>query len=133
MLTPRDRNILNAEAGTNWIPPEPRELILPYVDETEVEDRDSIDSRRRKAKEVYDGYGEIIDTCREMEEEIENECKHVVVTLNPATHLRIIEAVRRVFPGFNGKTITFDMYKRCIKELAAVSNANIPKPTDKGK
>jgi hypothetical protein len=133
MLSPRDRDILDAQAGTNWVPKEPRELILTYVEkEEEVEDRDSIDFRRKKAKEVYDGYGKIIEDCKELEAEIEEQCKDVKITLNPATHLRVIEAVQRIFPGSDGKVVTFEMYKKCIKALSASSNNNLPLPTDKG-
>ena len=132
MLKPRDRGILDAQSGTNWVPPEPRELLLPYIEEDKEVDRNSIEFRRNKAREVYDGYGNLITRCKEIEEEIEFQCKEVVVSVNPTTHLRVKEAIQRVFPGSDGKTITFEMYQRCIKELAATSDNNIPKPTDKG-
>jgi len=129
MLKPRDRSILDAQAGTNWVPQDPRELILPYMPEQDEEvDRNSIDFRRTQAKEIYDGYGKIIDDCKKLEEEIVAQSKNVTITLNPSTQLRIIEAVRRVFPGSDGKTITFEMYQKCIQALAATSEANIPKP-----
>jgi len=133
MLKPRDRGILDAQAGTNWIPKNPRELILPYMQEDKEVDRNSIDSRRKKAKEIYDGYGKMIEDCKELEQEIETQCKEVKVTLNPDTHLRVIEAIQRIFPGSDGKIVTFDMYKKCIKALAATGNANIPTPNNKGK
>jgi hypothetical protein len=128
LLKPRDRQIIDATAGTNWIPKNPRELILPYTEEDEEVDRTSVEFRRKKAKEVYDGYGVLIEECQQLEEEIIEQSKDVEVTLNPATHLRVIEAVQRVFPGSDGKTITFEMYQKCIQALAKVSNENIPKP-----
>ncbi len=128
MLKPRDRGILDAQAGTNWVPPDPRELLLPYIEKDTEVDRSSIEFRRQKAKEVYDGYGKIIEECEVLEAEIEAQSKNVSVTLNPHTHLRVIEAVRRVFPGMDGQTVTFEMYKKCVQALAQTSNENIPKP-----
>lgn len=128
LLKPRDRDMLDAQAGTSWIPPDPRELILPYIEEDEEVDRTSVEFRRKKAKEVYDGYGKIIEDCKEIASEIEAQSKAVKITLDPARHLSIIKAVKRVFPGSDGKTITFDMYKKCVQALAKTSNDNIPQP-----
>jgi len=132
VLNPRDQGVLDAQSGTNWVPKKPRELLLAYIEQDKEVDRTSLDFRRQKAKEVYDGYGEMIDKCRKLEEDIKEECKSVKVTLNPSSQLNIIDAVKRVFPGYDGTVITFEMYKVCIDALAASSNANIPKPGDKG-
>jgi hypothetical protein len=131
LLKPRDKSILDAQAGTSWVPPNPRELLLPYLEEDKEVDRTSVEFRRQKAKEVYDGYGILIEECKEVEAEIEKQSKNVKVTLDPTTHLRVKEAVQRVFPGSNGLTITFDMYKKCIQALAKTGSDNIPKPGGK--
>jgi hypothetical protein len=128
LLKPRDRGILDAQAGTNWVPEDPRELILPYITEDTAVDRSSLEHRRQKAKEVYDGYGKLIEECKKLEYEISQQSKNVKVTLNTSTHLRIIEAIKRVFPGHDGTTITFEMYQKCIHALAESSNNNIPRP-----
>lgn len=128
LLKPRDRDILDAQAGTSWIPPDPKELILPYMEEDEDVDRTSVEFRRKKAKEVYDGYGQIIKECEELAAEIEAQSKDVKVTLDPTRHLSIIKAIKRVFPGSDGTTITFEMYKKCVQALAKTSNDNIPQP-----
>jgi len=131
LLTPRDRSILDAQAGTSWVPKEPRELLLPYVDSTDkIIDRTSTEGRLQKAKEVYDNYGKIIEECRELEDEIEYQCNTVSITLDPSNNLQVIEAVRRVF-GTDGRQITFDMYKKCIKALADSNNKKIPRPRKK--
>jgi len=131
ILKPRDRSLLDAQTGSSWIPREPKEVILPYVsDEEEKVDLTTVDGKRKKAKEIYDNYGKIIDTCTTMKTEIEERCKNVVVDLNPSEHLPIIEAVRRVF-GTDGRRITFEMYKKCIENLARLSDNNIPIPGEK--
>lgn len=132
MLRPKDRRILDEDASVSWVPKEPRELLLPYVDETEEEvDRNSIEFRRAKAKEVYDGYGKVIEQCKEIEDEIETQCKNVKVALNPSRHLRVMEAIRRVF-GTDGTEITFEMYQACVKALGDISGQNIPDPLSGG-
>lgn len=128
LLKPRDRDILDAQAGTSWVPPDPRELILPYIEEDTEVDRSSVEFRRKKAREVYNGYGKIIEECKELEAEIEGQSKNVKVKLDPTKHLRVVEAVQRVFPGSDGVTVTFDMYKKCIQALAKTGSDNIPKP-----
>lgn len=128
MLNPRDRRIIDDSPATNWVPKDPRELLLPYIDrDTAVVDRTSVEFRRQKAKEVYDGYGKIIETCTQMEDEIEAQCKNVVVTFVPNKHLRIMEAIRRVF-GTDGTTMTFAMYKAAVKAFSELSKQNIPDP-----
>ena len=131
MLRPGDRQILEETADISWVPKVPTDLLLPYMSEDESEpDRTDVDHRRQKAKEVFDGYGKIIERCKEIEDRIETECKNVKVTLNPTNNLRVMEAIRRVF-GTDGQEITFAMYKACVKALAEKSGSNIPKPTDK--
>jgi len=128
ILNPRDRRVLDEGAGINWVPQEPRELLLPYMS-TEVEEpeRDSLEARRQKAQEVYDGYGKIIANCLEMEDEIETQSQAVTVVLDPATSLSVMEAVRRTF-GTDGTQITFQMYKACIAALGEISGQNITTP-----
>lgn len=130
VLNPRDRGILDATSGTSWVPKEPREVLLPYIEESPEEDREELDSRLEKAKEVYDGYGKIIERTKELRDEIADRCKNVVVTLDPSRHLRVIEAVRRVF-GTDGRQITFQMYQRVIEELSNTTSNSIPNPGDK--
>jgi len=131
IVSPRDHFLLDATAETPWVPQDPRELLLPYlIDTKETPVDNSIDGRRKKAKEVYDGYGKIIKQCEEIKEQISNRCKTVEVPLDSSTHFRVMEAVRRVF-GTDGTKITFQMYQRCIEELAKETGRNIPKPGDK--
>jgi hypothetical protein len=127
VLNPRDRAILDATTGTSWVPKDPIELLLPYIGEKPKEEKAALETRRSKAKEVYDDYGKIIENCKELEDEIAERCKNVVVTLNPDEHLRIIEAVRRVF-GTDGTQITFQMYQRVVAELSKNADDNIPQP-----
>ena len=128
MLSPRDRSILDAEVGTSWIPKDPIELITPYIAEVQKDiDRTSAESRLEKAQEAFNGYGKIIERCKEIEDEIVQQCKNVKVTLKPSNNLSVIAAIKRVF-GTDGTTITFEMYKKCIEALARLNNENIPRP-----
>lgn len=130
MLNPRDRRIIDDSPATNWVPREPRELLLPYMNrDTSAVDRTSVEFRRQKAKEVYDGYGKIIEKCKQMEDEIEAQCKNCTITLVPDKHLRIMEAVKRVF-GTDGTQVTFAMYKAAVQAFSALSKQNIPNPVE---
>ena len=82
---------------------------MPYIEEGPKPESTDLDTRRTKAKEVYDGYGKIIERSKELRDEIADRCKNVVVTLDPSRHGAIIAAVRRVF-GTDGTQITFQMY-----------------------
>jgi hypothetical protein len=128
LLHPRDRRILDEQAGVSWIPEDPKELILPYMDAESEPDVNgsSVEARRKKAREVYDGYSKVIEQCRELEDEIESQCKNCTITLDPARNLSVIEAIRRVF-GTDGTQITFAMYKACVKALGEISASSIPK------
>jgi len=127
-LNPRDHFILDATANSSWVPKKPVDLLLPYIDEKSEEENNDIKVRKRKAKEIFDGYGKIIEKTKEIKEEIAARCKNVAITLDPSRSLRVIEAVQRVFGG-DGRQITFQMYQRCIEELA--KSDPIPKPGEK--
>jgi hypothetical protein len=125
----QDRTILEGESQVTWLPPDPQELILPYIQTIDQVDRGSIEDRKRKAKEVMDGYGNLIEVCKRMEDEISEQCKNVVIGLDPKEHFRVREAIGRVFgidpDDANG--ITFDMYKRIIHAFMKRGDRNIPK------
>ena len=129
ILSPRDQNLLKADAINNWIPKDPTTVISSYVKSTE-EDKKTFDSQKEKAKAVYDGYGTIIDKCKELEAVIEGQCKNVSIKLDPQKHYTVIQSVRRIF-GTDGSEVTFEMYKTCIAELAALGANAIPQPGDK--
>lgn len=131
ILNPRDRSILDAQAETVWIPPEPRDLLLPYINEDQGEDDPTgVSTLQTKAKQVFDDYGAVIERCRTLEMEIEQKCKNVKVPIQ-TSNKSIADSIKRAF-GTNGEEITFDMYKKCIQALAAIGDGNIPTPDDKG-
>ena len=119
-LNPNDTSILDAENDLSWKPKDPAELILPYLNEEEFSDEKDIDRRRRKAKEVYNGYGKLIEKSQKLRSEIEEVCKDVTVDIDESSSLNVADAVRRVF-GTNGKQITFQMYKLAMEKLADIS------------
>lgn len=125
ILNPRDIKALDATTQNNWIPKEPRELLLPYMDQNPLEEESDIDKRRKKAKEVYDGYGELIQSSRKLKEEIANTCKDVSITLKPSSEKAAMDAVKRVF-GTDGTKITFQMYRTAIEKLSDLSNKAVP-------
>lgn len=131
LLRPDDREILEGTSGVSWVPKDPREVLLPYMTDVPTpEDLKSVENRRRKAKEVMDGYSKIIAKCEKTRAEIEQRCKNVTVTLNPSQHLNIIEAIGRLF-GIETNQITFDMYKQCIEKLAQMTADKVPKLGEK--
>jgi hypothetical protein len=119
LLRPDDKQIINATGATSWVPPNPRDILLPYMEEPE--DLNSVDSRRQKAQEVYEGYGTLIENCKELEDEIANRCKDATVDLDEEKHFATIEAIERVF-GVHTTKITFQMYQTCIAEIAKIGN-----------
>ena len=122
ILNPDDVETINATGGTSWVPKEPRKVLLPYKAETTVEEVLDVDKRRQKAKDVVDGYNQLGEECRRLEAEIEERCKDVKITLNRSKHLRVMEAMGRVFGQGLKTEITFEEYKICIQELARLNN-----------
>jgi len=121
LLNPDDKQLLEENSGVSWVPKNPREVLLPYMSDVPNEEAGDLESRRKKATEVIDGYTKIIEDCIELEAEIEDRCKTVKVPLNTGEHLNVIEAIGRVF-GIQAEEVTFEMYKVCIKELSEVAN-----------
>jgi len=131
LLTPDDRDIINATSGSSWIPKKPREVLLPYVSEEEIknEEQDELDKRREKAEEVYSGYTDIIKQCKALETTIEERCKNVSASLS-SSDKSVKDAMKRVFGTGEKTEITFEQYKACVKALAAINN-DLPQPGDK--
>jgi len=130
LLNTDDQNLLSENAGVQWVPENPREVLLPYMSNVPNEEEEGLDTRRRKAKEVVDGYTKIIEDSKVLEGEIEERCKNVKVPLNTGQHLSVIEAIGRVF-GIRSEEVTFDMYKICVKELGKIAN-NTGEPNNDG-
>jgi hypothetical protein len=126
LLNPDDVEILAGPESINWIPERPRDVILPYIEKSKKEDDPKgIETRRTQAKEVIDGYGRIIEKCKQMESTIEQRCKNVSVTLNKSEHLRVIDAIGRLF-GVESEIITFEMYKQCIQRIEELTADRVP-------
>jgi hypothetical protein len=126
VLSPRDKGILDAVTSTSWVPKEPVEILKPYMEKGSEEEK-PLDTKLERAKKVYDGYGDILEKTKEIKAKIEDRCKNVVVTLNPAEHYDVIQVVKRVFGG-DGTKVTFQMYQRVLEELSLKTNNNIPTP-----
>lgn len=128
-LSELDRSLLESDSSIKWIPPNPEELLLPYVDQTQLTDEEKTDleKRRAKGKEVYEQYSNIISECKELENQISDRCKKVSVEIKDRNQLNVLEALGRVF-GFGVNKITFDMYKQCIQELEKINQNNVPSP-----
>lgn len=123
LLNPNDASFLMESAEISWIPKKPREILKPFMaDVPNQEEKSDIETRREKAKRVMEGYTKVIDRCKELEAEIEERCKDVKVPLNRGKHLRVMEALARIFGLGEVEEITFDMYKICIRELAKIAN-----------
>jgi hypothetical protein len=125
ILNPKDIETLDATLNNNWVPREPRELLLPYISEEEII-KDDIEIRREKAKEVYKGYEDLEKKCKSLRSEIEEQSKGVEISLKASSQLNVMQAVSRTF-GTNGEVITFSMYKKAIEELNRLASNAIPK------
>lgn len=131
LLTPDDKQIIDATGANNWVPPDPREILVPYMpDKESKETKQGIEGRRDKAKQVLDGYADIVAKCKRLEAEIEERCKNVVVDITDPNYYPVRKAMARVFGPGEHKQITFQQYKICVQELAKYSS-NMPKPEDK--
>lgn len=132
ILNPNDQDFLNSSRESSWIPKEPKEVLLPYqtAEENFKEEENDIDQRRGKAIKIYNGYSKLIKECEVLEQNIEDQCKTVSVSLDPSNGQRVKEAMARVFGQGLPNSISFDQYKACIKALAAINN-NLPNPGDK--
>jgi len=131
LLNPRDRDIINSSNTINWVPKDPRVIIAPYLEENNRED-ENVSDLQKKAKKVYDGYGKLIQECKELEDQIEAQVKGVSVSVDPRYALGTRDSVRRLF-GTDGTEITFEMYKVCLQELAKIAKENTPSPGDTSK
>jgi len=128
ILNPDDIQAIEATDDTNWIPKDPAEVILPYLEEASREiDPNNVEERIEWTKEVVDKYQELINQCKELEAQIESRCQAVKVPINRSIDMRLLEAMGRVF-GFETEEITFEQYKICIQELALLNNNTIPNP-----
>lgn len=117
---------LDAKSTVNWQPKDPRELLLPYLSNEQIIAETDIDKRRKKGKEVYDGYNQLEQKCNLLKQEIENNCKNVEVSLSSSNQLDVISAVQRTF-GTDGNKITFEMYKKALEKLHEIADQNIAK------
>jgi len=122
-FSPYDRILLQRQAGVSWIPKEPIELLLPYMEKDPLVEKSDVERRREIAQGVMEDYANIIRRCERLEEEIAVRSKNVTIPLDPEKHHRVKIACARIF----GKTpeevteITFDMYKVAVHELAKLS------------
>lgn len=123
----RDRNILEATSESTWVPPNPRDLLLPYIEkEDTVQGETELERRQRKTIEVMDGYNKIIQDCQEARAKIVERCKNVSVPIDEINNPAVLEAVRRLFRK-DAKEITFDMYVQVVHALAEVGNDEVPR------
>lgn len=123
----QDRALLELTSKTDWVPPDPADLIAPYMEKMTEEEKKDSDSRLYKARQVMDGYGKIIERCAELKADIEEKCKDVKVTLDPSQNKDVLDAARRFFRR-DVQEITFEMYKTVVHAIANSANENTPGP-----
>lgn len=125
-----DRSALDITPGVSWIPKDPAELILPYMEKEIPEEKSEKDKRREKAFQVYQKYTDIAEECKRLEDEISNRCKKVVIPLDEVKHHQAIQACERVFGQEGIREITFEMYKTIVKVIADRSDTATPSLED---
>ena len=129
-ISDRDRRVLDAQAGNSWKPKNPRELLLPYIDQSASIEKSDLDKRLEKAKEVYDDYGKIINECKELRAVIDEKCKEVKVSVTSPNHHGIRLALQRVFGIEDPREITFQMYKQILEAWAEIGNRRVQEPLE---
>jgi hypothetical protein len=125
-FSPIDRDTLERTSGVGWVPREPSDLLLPYMEKEGEEETTGVETRREKAKEIVAKYEEIQEKCKRIEDEISNRCKDVKVVLDKKDNLRAIEACERLFGRQGIKEITFEMYKAAVQAMTARANTATP-------
>jgi hypothetical protein len=120
----QDRMMLELNSKSDWIPPDPAALVLPYIEKDSPEEESDIDKRLKKTQQVIDGYSKIVEQCKTIREEINQKCAGVKVTIN-STNEEVLLAASRFFKR-KVTEITFDMYKEAVHAMAAETNNNVP-------
>jgi len=125
LLTDKDRRLLAATSKSTWAPPDPIDLIVPFSRKDEVEEETDLEKRRRKSREVLEGYQRLEARCKEAREELSKKCKNVSVEIDPEVNRDILVAARRIFKR-DVREITFEMYKQLVHTMAEVGNDLVP-------
>lgn len=129
MLNPGDAASIYDTNAVNWVPKEPRELLLPFLpSEEELGEKSDLENRRELANKVMSEYQKIVDRCRVLEATLEQRCKAVKISLNKSNTSAVKAAMARVFGIIEPGEITFEHYKACIQALADLNNSSVPKP-----
>jgi hypothetical protein len=121
----QDRLMLELNSKSNWVPPNPAELVRPFMEKDPLGTDTPLDKRRQKAYEVVAGYGKIIEECQALRASLEKKCKNVVIPIDQQKDIRVMEAASRLFRR-KVTEITFGMYKEAIEKLAKISNDGAP-------
>lgn len=120
-----DRRLIEATSKSTWTPPNPINLILPYMPEDDIEGEGDLEKRLRKSREVLEGYQRLEARCKEIREDLSERCKNVSITVDPEKDRRVLEAARRIFRR-DVKEITFEMYKELVHRYAEMGNKVVP-------
>ena len=115
----KDRKILDAVSKSTWVPEEPAELILPYIEKDDIEGESELDKRRRKSHEVYDGYISLEAQCKQIREDIAKRCQTVSVKIDPDKNFEVLQAARRLFRR-DVKEINFEKIKEEYEKLGVI-------------
>lgn len=126
IFSDKDRKILDATSKSTWVPPDPTELILPYIEDDSVDGETEIDKRRRKSREVYSGYSNLESDCKDMRNRIAERCKNVKVTISEQKNKAVYDAASRLFRR-EVKEITFEMYMQVVHALEQLGKEGVPK------
>jgi hypothetical protein len=122
-----DRKLLDATSRSTWTPPDPVELIAPYMSKDPPKEGETdLERRFRKAKEVVDKYTKIEGQCKALRRELMERCKDVVIPIDPVRDYRVLEAATRLFRR-EVTEITFEMYTQVVHGMAALGNTSVPK------
>jgi hypothetical protein len=126
IFSDKDRKVLDATSKSTWIPPDPVDLIIPYLENKSIEDESDTDKRRRKTREVYEGYANLESDCREMRDKIAERCKNIKIMISEDKNKVVFDAASRLFRR-EVKEITFEMYMQIVHGIEQLGKNSIPR------
>jgi len=125
LLSDKDRKLLNAVSKSTWVSPDPIDMIVPFSSQDEIEGETDLEKRRRKSREVLEGYQRLEAKCQEVREDLSKKCEDVVVKIDPEKNRDVLAAARRLFKR-DVREITFEMYKQLVHTMAEMGNDLVP-------
>lgn len=127
-LSSKQRNILNFRPNIHFVEPDQIEdTKLPSTEPTLT-----LDQIKTDVTDLISSYKDVQDKADDIQSQLDEQAKNVVINLDPKQDSFIIQAIRRHFNDPNKTSITYDNYLFCLKEIsdAGLAQATTVDPND---